>query len=773
MESVQTPHHTCALKNIYTLSLFVLTVCTLHAQKPVGIDQLQYDSQTKLYNLRSTGKPYTGRAYSVNYYSQKDTTVLQGFTNGKLDFNRNFSNGKVSYEQLHYNNGFKNDSICYEYYTFEPYSGDTTYYEYHWIDKQKVKRARMYSYHYAYNQSVKTKNKVASVQNFRFYSRSETKGFTDYNFTNEASYDSAGYHTLKDASGYYATFYADGKRQMEGWNCAYENRLKNKGQYSYYTGYCGTFKYYNNEGILYRMDEYIDGTASAVSSTYYPNGKIATKTNYQKKGSEIKLPATYGITINYYDEYTVASTSWYETGQISAETFRNSKSDMITHSYHANGRPMSVKAYNAQSKPFGIHKSWNENGKCVEFTNYSVDWMDTLCYLAPYGKITKLNMRDRAVPINWEQAPYSYYGTEMKKYLYGKVSVYKVFHPNGKLKSEVNLKDGKLNGLYHEYDTLGNEVVLATYKADVPDGAWTEWYPNGKVKKSFYYKDGMRNGNCTEYYQTGTVKWENIYVNGVAGAAKAYSENGTLLSSKTYLEAFYPPSCLEIQMKNVRGAALHYYFMDTTLSNTAVTIHDSLVDDYVYKVIAMTNAITPGYDMCNANSAYVKEEGFDIYHSCFVLSKSLYTDENLSKVKAFFGRHGLTMDKTAPSENPVLGLEKEFLVYYSGKQMLNKQVIIDSLEFYLAPRAIDAKQGYILSIDNNVPEGGMSGIGSKAKITSDTGHATITVESGIRYPNYPAYDTWHTTTYIVYDDLTCDQVNSVYAQPPMLYWAGN
>lgn len=130
------------------------------------------------------------------------------------------------------------------------------------------------------------------------------------------------------------------------------------------------------------------------------------------------------------------------------------------------------------------------------------------------------------------------------------------------------------------------------------------------------------------------------------------------------------------------------------------------------------------------------------------------------------------MDKTAPSDNPVLGLEKEYLVYYSGKQMLNKQVIIDSLEFYLAPRAIDAAQGYILSIDNNVPEGNIAGIGSNAKVASDTGHTTITVEAGRRYPTYPAYDTFNTTTYVVYDDLTCDKVKTEYAQPPMLYWAG-
>lgn len=770
MESGLRPHLTCALKNIYTLSLFILSVCTLHAQKTVGVDQLQYDSEKKVYNLYSTGKPYTGRAFSVNYYSQKDTTILQGFTNGKMDYNRNYYGGKLTYEQIYYNKGFRNDSICYEYYTFDSYTGDTTYYEYHWVDKNKAKRGRQYSYHRSYSQSTKTKNKVASVQNYRFFSKADTKSFDD-SYKNESAYDSAGYHTMREGDGYYATFYADGKLQMEAWSCAFENRIKNHGQPSYY-GYCGTYKYYTTEGVLSRIDEYSDQSAGAATTYFYPNGKMSSRSNYRKKGSEIKIPATYGITINYYEEYTVAASNWNENGVLIGETFRNAKNDVITHSYYPNGRPQAVQAFNVMNKPFGIHKLWNENGQCTAYTNYSVDWVDTLCYTAPNGKIAALNMRDRSVPLNWAQAPHSYYGTEMRQYLYSKASVYKVFYADGKLKSEVNLKDGKLNGLYHEYDTLGNETVLATYKADVPDGAWTEWYPNGKIKKSFYYRNGMRNGNCTEYYSSGAVKWENIYVDGVAGTPKAYAENGTLLNADTYLAAFYPPNCIETQMKYMRGAALHYYFLDTSLSRASITIPDSAVGNYAYKVLAITNAVTPGYDMCNPNSTFAKEEGFDIYHSCFVLSKSLYTDVNLTKIKAFFGRHGLTMDKTAPSDNPVLGLEKEYLVYYSGKQMLNKQVIIDSLEFYLAPRAIDAAQGYILSIDNNVPEGNIAGIGSNAKVASDTGHTTITVEAGVRYPSYPAYDTFNTTTYVVYDDLTCDKVKTEYAQPPMLYWAG-
>lgn len=759
-----------ALKNIYALTLLFLTAGSLSAQT-VGMNEIQYDSQKKLYMLRSTNKPFTGRAYSVNYYSPKDTSAIQEYKYGKLEANKNYTNGKIYYAQYFYHSKLKNDSICFEYFTYDQTNGDTNYYEYHWIDKKKVKWGRVYGYHAAYYTQQKDKSVISTVSNYRFFSRSETKGFTEYSYKNDASYDSAGYHSTKEATGYTATYHYNGKLQTEGKNCTYENRVANKGVYNYYQQHCGVWKTYNQEGVLIRTDEYVNGNYQAVSCTYHANGAVATKTNYKKKGAEIKMPATQGMNIMPYDEYTVTSTSWHANGTISSEQIRSPKGEVFTYSFTENGKPLSVSGFNPQNKPLGIHKKWDDKGRVIDFINYSVDWMDTICYRAANGKITSLNLRDRATPMNWDLMPLTYYGGETNQYLYLKSNLYKEFWSNGKLKKEVHLKAGKIDGLLAHYDEAGTQILQANFKNDLQDGAWTEWYSNGKVKKSYYYVNGMRNGSCIEYYSSGMVKWENTYVNGVGGKPKAYSENGTALNSDSYLEAFYPPSCIETQAKNVRGAALHYYFLDTTMSNSSVTIPDSVVKDYTYKVIAMTNLLTPGYDMCDVNSAYAQPDGFDIYHSCFVLSKSLYTDANLNKIKAFFGRHGMTMDKTEPSANPVLGLEKEFLVYYSGKQMLNKQVIIDSLETYLAPRAIDAKQGYILSVDNNVPEGSITGVGSNAVITSDKGYSKIVIESGKRNPSSPMYDTFKSTTYIIYDDLTADEHNTVYGKQQMSYWS--
>lgn len=780
MESGPSSHHTGTLKNIYALSLALMTGLLVSAQTTpcVGTSELVYKSDKKLYYLRSTDKPYTGLAYSVNYYSQKDTTVKQCFSNGRMDWLKNYNNKKLNSYQIHYNHGLKNDSISFESYYFDYNSGDTTMYQVHYIDKNKIKWDKQYYYHPS-AVSQKKKKVMSSQITRRFLTKAETKDFTENSYKKADSYDSLGYFTTSEQTGYFAQYYSNGKVQTEGMTCLYEERIANKGQYVYsYYGYgnhCGTWRYYTQEGVISREETYTKGAASAEVTYFGADGSRYNKTNYTKKGSEVKLPPTQGIPITAYEKLVVIQTIWHKNGVIASESFRKEDGSVITYSNSENGKPLTITAVTSANKPFGVHKSWDANGKVIDYTNYSVEWIDTVCYRAADGKIIMLNLRNRSVPINWAMMPANYFGTETKNYLYKQVTMCKQYFPSAVLKSEVSLKDGKMEGLYVEYAENGTQILQANYKADVANGAWTEWHPNGKVKKSFTYNNGIRSGSCIEYYATGSVKWENIYVNGVPGKPKAYAENGTLLSSQTYLDAFYPATCIETQARNVRGAALHYYFMDTTMSRSGFTIPDSAVKNYTYKVIAASHAMTPGYDMCDEKSPYAAEDEFDIYHSCFVLSKSLYTDANLTKIKQFLSRNGMQFDKSTPSENPVLGLEKEYLVYYSAKQMLNKQLVIDSLEAIIVPRAIDAKQGYMMSIDNNVPEGSITGAGSKAVITSDSGYSTIAVESGVRnkaYPQYPAYNTWRSTRYIVYDDLTSDLLSTEYAATPQVYWAG-
>jgi antitoxin component YwqK of YwqJK toxin-antitoxin module len=87
----------------------------------------------------------------------------------------------------------------------------------------------------------------------------------------------------------------------------------------------------------------------------------------------------------------------------------------------------------------------------------------------------------------------------------------KVYYPNGALKFEVNLKNGR------------------------PEGIGKAYYGNGKVFKEIYYKDGKREGIEKMYYESGKVWAERNYKNNKReGIEKTYYVNGQLFKERNY-----------------------------------------------------------------------------------------------------------------------------------------------------------------------------------------------------------------------------------------------
>lgn len=727
--------------------------------------ELSYNSQTRTTNLRATNQPFTGYEYTLNYYKTQDTSMIRCFTNGMIDWMKGYDvNGKVTDYQVYYNHGLKNDSVCMERVMYSTYNGDTSYYEIQYIDKSGAKWYKQYSY-YQYYYQAKKKPALMSVRTMRFFTKADTKGWKDISYQRSENFDSAGYHATYAESGPYREYYENGKLKTEGTNCAYELKLARKGDNAYY-GYTrtGAWAYYNQDGTKYREEVYVAGVGVAEQRVFYADGKLQSRSNYKRVGPDNTIPFLPGVMIGKTDTCKVVRTTYTADGKISYEQFRTKDNDLITYGAHANGAPAYVTAVTHLNKPFSIHKKWDDKGNITQFVNYSIEFNDTLCYVAVNGKIQRLNLRDEAVPMNWDAMPIDYYGRNSRNYLAQQSTTYKEFYPDGRVKSEATLKQGKRNGLYQEWDSLGMQTLSATYKNDIPDGQWSEWYPNGRPKKMFTYRNGIRDGSCSEYYANGIMKWTNVYVNGVPGKPEAFAENGTVLPSSTYLAAFYPSSCLDAQAKAVQPAVLHYYLVDTAVSRSYVTLPDSALNGYGMKVVAALHAITPAYDLCDPVQPVKNDQNeFDLYHSCFAISKSLYTDSNKIVINQFFARHGIKTDRTKESGNPVLGLEKEYLIYYSSAQILNKQLIIDSLELMLAPNANDPKKGYLLSVDLNFPRGGLSGTGGSTTIKSSAGYSTVIVEkkAGVSARS----------CYIVYDDLSGDFQYTITPSTQQKYWA--
>ena len=87
--------------------------------------------------------------------------------------------------------------------------------------------------------------------------------------------------------------------------------------------------------------------------------------------------------------------------------------------------------------------------------------------------------------------------------------VKKEYYPDGTLKSVLNYKKGKLEG-------------IALY-----------YYQNGQLKERVNYRRGKRERVGTTYYESGKLKEEITYVDGKRESIKLYDENGKLISEAT------------------------------------------------------------------------------------------------------------------------------------------------------------------------------------------------------------------------------------------------
>jgi hypothetical protein len=139
-------------------------------------------------------------------------------------------------------------------------------------------------------------------------------------------------------------------------------------------------------------------------------------------------------------------------------------------------------------------------------------------------------------------------------------------------------------------------------------------------------------------------------------------------------------------------------------------------------------------------------------------------------MRAFFVRHGIKLDSSVVAKTPQLGLEKEFIVYYSSnKNMLNKALIVDSLEIYLTPNSADGKKGYIIPLDANQPAASFPGFSGNSILTSQNGYSILTLET---YTNDPVTyaRVKSKQKYIIYDDYTSDYFGMETEGNQLLYW---
>jgi len=108
--------------------------------------------------------------------------------------------------------------------------------------------------------------------------------------------------------------------------------------------------------------------------------------------------------------------------------------------------------------------------------------------------------------------------------------VKKEFYPSGKLKSEQNYINGKLEGIGKGYYESGKLQWEEIYKNGELEGIAKGYYESGKLQAEANFKNGKKHGTLTVYSESGVIQYVETYKNGEMINRKVYDESRKLIN---------------------------------------------------------------------------------------------------------------------------------------------------------------------------------------------------------------------------------------------------
>jgi antitoxin component YwqK of YwqJK toxin-antitoxin module len=266
----------------------------------------------------------------------------------------------------------------------------------------------------------------------------------------------------KKADGPYEQKSGDGKIEITG-------EHKNQKQH-------GTWKFYDNNGKVLKMETYKEGVLEGPYENYNENGtpdekgayangnKSGVWTKYDSDGS-VKEEVTYKN-----GEYDGKTTSYVGGKKRYEWNYVNGKQDGEQKNYSDRGLYNLIESYTLKDgKKEGICKTYDETGSLHEEDFYKNGLRNGIC----------IRYRD-----------------------------------NSKVKAEEqNYIDGKKEGVYRHFDATGKMDRKGQYVKDEKDGRWEE-YDGGKLSKVQNFKMGQKDGN-QEWYTGGKLTKTEVWENGV------------------------------------------------------------------------------------------------------------------------------------------------------------------------------------------------------------------------------------------------------------------
>ena len=217
----------------------------------------------------------------------------------------------------------------------------------------------------------------------------------------------------------------------------------------------GTTSYYYPDGKLKMEIPFVNGLEQGLAREYSTDGNIITLIEY-KRGFVIDR-----LKINQRDHNNLKQGRWYI--------------------FYGNGNIHVEGNYQDDLKE-GYFKEYAENGDLISVDKYVKDVKQ-----AEAQEIRKLDIKNE-------------------------------YYPDGKIKSSGTYRNRTPEGIYREYNTMGQIIRSLVYDMGTiigegivkedgnRDGHWKDLYPDGRIKAEGDYKDGKQVGEWKFYYPGGTLE---------------------------------------------------------------------------------------------------------------------------------------------------------------------------------------------------------------------------------------------------------------------------
>ena len=315
----------------------------------------------------------------------------------------------------------------------------------------------------------------------------------------------------------------------------------------------GTWKYYNEDGVLIETSSYFKNVIHGKVMMAYQNGKI-------KQEGFFKL----GIQDSSYKE-------WFENGMPALEGFyKNNKKVNVWNRYYYNGKLESVEQYLdtisyllSYYSNDSIHTQQIKDGSGNQISYFPTNLIHE-SYTSYYDtKQLKVIGEYRKGMKNGKWIWYTNTGVkDMEGYFLNDKQdgdwVY--YFPTGDISYTAHFKEDKKEGKWIYFYKTKEKFKECTYLNDQKSGIWQTWYENGTLLMTGNYTAGLEEGKWENYWENGKLKNVTSYQKGLLhGNWKSFSPTGYLLLDGQYKTGYKNGKWLKYFVKNSKLEEINTY----------------------------------------------------------------------------------------------------------------------------------------------------------------------------------------------------------------------